>query len=86
MIIKNYKLYKSTDSFKCPYCFSQDFVKRGLRQKKREQVQLYLCRDCGKTFTSHLTKGKHYPLAVMLDALSVYNLGYGLEETCRIVN
>lgn len=75
-----------TDSFACPYCSSQKFQKRGFRQKKRERVQLYLCLDCRKTFTPHITKGKHYPLATMLDALCIYHLGYSLEQTCRIVN
>src|SRR3989339_989766 len=74
------------DSFACPYCLSKNFVKRGFRQKKMEKVQLYLCLDCHKTFTEHLTKGKHYPLPVMFDAISIYNLGYSLEQTCRIVN
>lgn len=76
----------ASDSFKCPYCFSINFVRRGTRQKKLETVQLYLCNDCGKTFTPHLTKGKHYPLPTILDALAIYHLGYSLEETCRIVN
>jgi len=76
----------SADSFACPYCMSKNFVKRGFRQKKMEKVQLYLCMDCSKTFTSHITRGKHYPLSIMLDAISIYNLGYSLEETCRIVN
>lgn len=76
----------AADSFKCPYCFSIDFVRRGTRQKKLETVQLYLCKNCNKTFTPHLTKGKHYPLPTILDALAIYNLGYSLEQTCRIVN
>jgi len=74
------------DSLACPYCDSTSFQKRGFRQKKHEKIQLYLCLDCRKTFTPQITKGKHYPLAVMLDAISIYNLGYSLEETCRIVN
>ncbi|MBI2055829.1 MAG: IS1 family transposase [Candidatus Sungbacteria bacterium] len=38
----------------CPYCKSDNFVKRGVRENKHQQVQLYLCRnqDCGRTFTS----------------------------------
>jgi len=76
----------AADSFKCPYCFSTRFVRRGTRQKKLESVQLYLCNDCGKTFTPHLTKGKHYPLPIILDALAIYHLGYSLEQTCKIVN
>jgi len=70
----------------CSYCFSNNVVKRGLRQKKLEAVQLYLCKACRKTFTPHLTRGKHYPLPVIFDAVSIYNLGYSLEQTCRIVN
>jgi len=73
------------ESLSCPYCLSKNFQKRGFRKKKLEKVQLYLCLDCGKTFTPYSTKGKHYPLSVMLDAISIYNLGYSLEETCRIV-
>lgn len=76
----------AADSFACPYCMSKNFVKRGFRQKKMEKVQLFLCMDCSKTFTQQITKGKHYPLNIMLDAISIYNLGYSLEETCRIVN
>ena len=34
----------------------------------------------------HLTKGKHYPLPIILDALAIYHLGYSLEQTCKIVN
>ena len=76
----------AVDSFACPYCMSKNFVRRGFRQKKMEKVQLYLCHDCKKTFTSHVTRGKHYPLSIMFDAISIYNLGYSLEKTCRIVN
>lgn len=75
-----------SDSMTCPYCLSQDFVRRGTRKKKMESVQLYLCKSCRKTFTPNITKGKHYPLAIVLDAVSIYNLGYNLEQTCRIVN
>ncbi|MDP4010770.1 MAG: hypothetical protein Q8P72_00910, partial [Candidatus Roizmanbacteria bacterium] len=74
------------ESFHCPYCGSLDFVKRGFRQKKREKIQLYLCSSCQKTFTPYSTKGKRYPMAVVIDAISIYNLGYSLETTCRIMN
>lgn len=74
------------DSLSCPYCLSRKFVRRGWRQKKHERVQLYLCKDCRKTFTSQRTKGKHYPLRVVFEAISIYSLGYSLSETCRLVN
>ncbi len=75
-----------TDSFACPYCQSHHFVKRGLRKKKFEYVQLYLCKNCHKTFTPHITKGKHYPLTIIFDAISYYNLGYSLEKACQLAN
>ena len=74
------------ESFHCPYCGSTKFVKRGFRQKKREKIQLYLCSSCQKTFTPYSTKGKRYPMEVVIDAISIYNLGYSLEQTCRIVS
>ncbi|MDO8602070.1 MAG: hypothetical protein Q7R62_03025 [bacterium] len=71
----------------CPYCNSADFVKRGLRQKKHEAVQLYLCRnsECGRTFTAERVKGKRFPLAVILEGISYYNLGLSLEQTCELL-
>ncbi len=74
------------DSLVCPYCTSKNFVKRGFRTKTLERVQLLLCNDCHKTFTPQITKGKHYPLATIFDTVSLYNLGYSLEESCRITN
>jgi len=70
----------AADSFKCPYCRSLNFVKKGFRQKKHEKVQMYLCNDCQKTFTQQITKGKHYPLAIIFRALSLHNLGYSLNS------
>ena len=84
--IREVKKRPVSDSLKCPYCFSRNFVRRGFRQKKHEQVQLYFCKECKKTFTAQITKGKHYPLSVIFDAVSLYNLGYSLEKTCEIIN
>lgn len=76
----------STGTF-CPYCNSSDFVKRGVRQKKHEVVQLYLCRadNCGRTFTAERVKGKRFPLNVILEGISYYNLGLSLEQTCEFL-
>jgi len=80
---------KATMSTKtsCPYCNSDNFVKRGTRQKKHEAVQLYLCRNtaCGRTFTAERVKGKRFPLAVILEGISYYNLGLSLEQTCDLL-
>lgn len=66
----------------CPHCQSlRAVIKRGKRKKKLETVQLYHCKVCNKAFTPKETKGKHYPLKVILDALSYYYLGYTLQAT-----
>ena len=79
------KVLKEGESI-CPYCKSKKFVKRGKRKKKLEIVQLYLCRGCSRTFTAQVVKGRHYPTNLIIDALSYYNLGFGLEDTCRLIN
>jgi len=74
-----------TATERCIYCDSKNTVKRGTRKKKLEVVQLYFCKDCQKTFTPQKIKGRHYPLKVILDGLSFYNLGYNLEDSSRLI-
>ncbi len=69
----------------CPYCDSQNHVKRGTRQKKRGKVQLYFCKDCLRTFTPSWEKGKQHPWKIILNAMSYYNLGFSLAQTCKIM-
>lgn len=69
----------------CPYCSSKDIVKRGKRQKKYEEAQLYRCNQCQRTFTGQKVKGKSFPLRVIFEGLSLYNIGYSLEESCRFL-
>jgi len=70
----------------CPYCNSKEFVKRGTRKKTLEVVQLYLCRACNRTFTSQFIKGRHFPMNLVIEGLNYYNLGFGLEETCKMLH
>src|SRR3989344_1535969 len=70
----------------CPHCRSTKFVKKGSRKKKLEIVQLYKCNACHKVFTSQLIKGNRFPSNVIIDGLSYYNLGFGLEDTVRILD
>ncbi len=71
----------------CPYCQSKNFVKRGTRQNQYQSVQLYLCKneECGRTFTAQDVKGKHFPLNVVIEGMSYYNLGFTLEQTCSLL-
>ena len=77
---KDLEVTKSVLEIYCPYCSSENFVKRGVRKKQKETVQLYLCKDCKRTFTPGAVKGKHYPMPIILDAISLYNLGWARRE------
>lgn len=72
---------------RCPYCESKNFVKRGVRQNKHQRVQLYLCKNpvCGRTFAAQDVKGKHFPLNIVIEGMSYYNLGFSFEDSCRFV-
>ena len=69
----------------CVYCTSRNIVKRGKRKNKLEEVQLYICQDCGKTFTGKKIKGKKYPTRMILDGVSYYNVGFSLEESAKFL-
>ncbi|MFA5792155.1 MAG: hypothetical protein WC884_03940 [Candidatus Paceibacterota bacterium] len=81
------KIGESRIAESCPYCQSKNFVKRGTRQNQYQSVQLYLCKneECSRTFTAQDVKGKHFPLNVVIESMSYYNLGFSLEETCKII-
>jgi len=72
-------------SLQCPYCQSEDFVKRGTRLKKGGKTQLYFCRACKRTFTPSWFKGRRHSWQVILDAMSYYNLGFSLEQTGKVM-
>jgi hypothetical protein len=61
-------------------------TRRGTRKKKLEIVQLWRCASCKRTFTPgpQAIRGKTYPLRMVLDALSIYSIGYSLETAARI--
>lgn len=69
----------------CAYCAGTDIVKKGTREKKLEIVQLWYCNSCKKVFTPHSVKGKTYPLPAIIDGISYYNLGFSLEQSCKIL-
>ena len=78
------KLRSFENIAKCPYC-SGKIVKRGVRKKKFEEVQIYYCKNCDKRFTSQITKNKTYPLRIILDTLTFYNKLYSYEEISNLI-
>ncbi|MEI6280844.1 MAG: hypothetical protein WCP17_02475 [bacterium] len=72
----------------CPFCGGIGFVRRGTRTKKHEVVQLFKCKnaECKKTFTDSAVKGRRYPMEVIIDSISYYNLGFTREKVCGIIH
>ena len=64
----------------CPHCACANLKKRGTRKKKYEVVQLYFCKDCNRTFTDQAVKGRRFPLRVIIEAITFYNLGNTLKH------
>jgi transposase-like protein len=70
---------------RCPHCNSKRLIKKGTRKKKLEDVPLYRCRSCGRTFAPgpRAMRNKTYPLPEILEAFMLYDRGNTLEETAE---
>ena len=69
----------------CPYCGSHAITRKGVRKKKLEIVQVWRCGSCKRNFTPGpaALRNKTYPIRTVLQALTLYNLGYSLNETAK---
>ncbi len=69
----------------CPHCGSHTISRKGVRKKKLEIVQLWRCASCKRMFTPGpaALRNKTYPIRMVLQALTLYNLGYSLGETAK---
>ncbi|MDP8213169.1 MAG: PD-(D/E)XK nuclease family protein [Candidatus Zapsychrus exili] len=65
----------------CPRCKSKEIVKYGKRKIKVQEIQIYKCKQCENFFSDREMKYKSYQENIILNAISIYNLGYSLEET-----
>jgi len=66
---------------RCPECSRDDrVIKCGLRKTGKGSVQKYLCRRCGRYFSSSLHPYSKYPDRVILHALELYDSGRTVEE------
>jgi len=65
----------------CPYCGSEFIVKYGKRKTQKGSIQVYKCKSCNKYFSHEKFKHKRYDPKIILNAISIYNLGYTVEQT-----
>lgn len=70
----------------CPSCGSAKTVKAGMKKLKREIAQRYRCTVCQKYFSSRKLKGKSYSPEIILNAVSLYNVGHTLEGAKALIS
>jgi len=70
----------------CPKCHSEIVVKKGIRKNKLQILQQYQCKECNYIFTKNPSKNTTYPIKIILNAISSYNLGRTLQETKEKIN
>lgn len=69
----------------CERCGSAKVIKKGWRRKKLERVQAFQCKSCGHKFNPWGLKDRTYPARIILEALSLYNLGHSLARAGELV-
>ena len=69
----------------CPTCACKLTVKKGVRRNRLQVLQVFRCTECLHRFTGAAGKNKTYPLRVILESVSTFNLGYSLTETQRVM-
>src|SRR5712691_3360622 len=60
----------------CPECGCKDTVKKGQRRNRLQIHQVFKCTECLHRFTGAPAKHKTYPLRLILETVSTFNLGY----------
>jgi ribosomal protein L37AE/L43A len=70
----------------CPDCGCKRTVKKGKRRNRLQTLQVYQCVECRHRFTGEAGKNKTYPLKLILEAVSTFNLGYPTTDTQRILH
>lgn len=65
----------------CPSCSSKNIVKAGKKRLKQQTAQRYKCAFCNKYFSDKQLKYKTYNQKIILNSISIYNLGNTLEQT-----
>lgn len=69
----------------CPNCSSKQIKKHGAKKKKLQTLQRYFCKSCRKTFTLQQSS-KTYPVSIILNAISYYNLGNSQTEVLSLLS
>ena len=69
----------------CPRCGSQDTIRHGHRRTGKGMVQVYLCKNCRRTFSFTPLPYINADPALVLKGMSLYNQGYSFAKTSSIL-
>src|SRR5713226_8731074 len=69
----------------CPKCHCKATTRRGKRRNRLRTLQLFQCPECLHRFTGEPGKNRTYPLKLILDAISTFNLGYSITDTRSVL-
>ncbi len=70
----------------CQYCGASDIVKDGVRHNKHGDLQVYLCRKCGKHFTHNLGfEGMRATPQIITSAMQLYFTGESLRNVQKFL-
>jgi len=76
----------TSDINRCPTCYQTKVVKRGKRTIAFGEVQLYQCRNCGRTFSKSRLARRTYPSRIIRWALQFFGQGNNIDEIQRLIN
>jgi len=69
----------------CPYCSSNNTIKKGRRKRKFKDIQQFQCKGCKKFFSPQNQGNKTYPIKIIANSISAYNLGCTLKQVSGII-
>jgi len=67
----------------CPQCGCKSTAKKGKRRNRLRTLQVYRCTECLHRFTGEPGKNKTYPLRLIFETVSTFNLGHSLRVKDR---
>ncbi len=65
----------------CPKCSCKRTTRKGKRRNRLQTLQVFQCTECLHRFTGEPGKNKTYPLKLILDAISTFNIGHAMTDT-----
>lgn len=88
MLITFYEVNMKTPSKnnpRCSFCNSKNTISKGPRKNKYQLIPRFKCKSCNRYFTNQKTKHITYPIRIIFDSISAYNLGCTLKDTTRYI-